>query len=726
MRHGAHAAAAAASALLSLAACAQTAAPQRIEITASEEGDNDRRRREPVAKAVYGRDDLDRHGDTSVAEVLQRLPGISLQGGNPRLRGLGAGYTLILVNGEPAPPGFSLDTLSPAMVERIEVTRGPSAEHSAQAVAGTINIVLRQPARQRQREWRLNAGYSTARAVPSTHGLWSDRVGELSFTLPVGAYQWRGGSATRAERHTRDAEGAPRALAIEGRDDWWGGGANAGPRLQWRRSDGLALDWSSFLQRNAFRSDGVRHSSVLEGTSPPSVDDTYGNRGHWQLVRSSLQLTQRGADGWRLEARVGGQATRSASHTLYQGDDDEGRRSVERLTDNRSRERSLNTSGKLSWPVGDSHAVALGWDLERRRRSDERRVVENGLPQLVGFEGEPFDADIDRDAVYLQDEWQLSPQWAAYLGLRAERLSTRSRGVELEQAARSQVTTPLLHLTYRPPGRERDRVRASLTRSYRAPELTQLIARPSIAADYPVSGANTELAPDRIGNPALRPELATGLDLAYERYLAGGGIVSVGLFHRRIDGLMRQRLGLEPVAWAAVPRWVSRLVNLSSARSTGVELELKGRATELLPLTGAAAGDWSLRGSLALYRSRVDDIRAPDNRLEGQQPWSLTLGADRQRSGDALAWGTSLVYTPAYAVQHTVLQRAWQGADRRFDAYAAFSFSRDAVLRLSVSNAWPLERRSLLQVVDDDGGLQSHAARVRVHTTVNVNLLLRF
>ena len=26
-----------------------------------------------------------------------------------------------------------------------------------------------------------------------------------------------------------------------------------------------------------------------------------------------------------------------------------------------------------------------------------------------------------------------------------------------------------------------------------APELTQLIARPSIAADYPVSGANTEL-----------------------------------------------------------------------------------------------------------------------------------------------------------------------------------------------------------------------------------------
>ena len=34
---------------------------------------------------------------------------------------------------------------------------------------------------------------------------------------------------------------------------------------------------------------------------------------------------------------------------------------------------------------------------------------------------------------------------------------------------------------------------------------------------------NTALAPDRIGNPALRPELATGLDVAFEHDLGGGG-----------------------------------------------------------------------------------------------------------------------------------------------------------------------------------------------------------
>ena len=35
---------------------------------------------------------------------------------------------------------------------------------------------------------------------------------------------------------------------------------------------------------------------------------------------------------------------------------------------------------------------------------------------------------------------------------------------------------------------------------------------------------------DRTGNPALRPALATGLDVALETYLPRGGVVSVGLF----------------------------------------------------------------------------------------------------------------------------------------------------------------------------------------------------
>jgi iron complex outermembrane receptor protein len=55
----------------------------------------------------------------------------------PRLRGLGGGCTQILLNGEPAPPGFSMDMLAPTDIERIEVMKGPTAEFGG--VAGTIN-----------------------------------------------------------------------------------------------------------------------------------------------------------------------------------------------------------------------------------------------------------------------------------------------------------------------------------------------------------------------------------------------------------------------------------------------------------------------------------------------------------------------------------------------------------------------------------------------------------
>ncbi|WP_431263158.1 TonB-dependent receptor plug domain-containing protein [Roseateles chitinivorans] len=78
----------------------------RVEIT-GRNTDSELRRRSPVAKQIYGRDELDKYGDTSVADVLKRLPGVNVSDGAPRMRGLGSGYTLILINGDPAPPASS-------------------------------------------------------------------------------------------------------------------------------------------------------------------------------------------------------------------------------------------------------------------------------------------------------------------------------------------------------------------------------------------------------------------------------------------------------------------------------------------------------------------------------------------------------------------------------------------------------------------------------------------
>ena len=139
----------------------------RVEITARPQTDTELRRRAPVAKQVYGRAELDQYGDTSIADVLKRLPGVNMQAGAPRMRGLGSGYTLILINGDPAPPGFQFDQLSPNQVERLELTRGPTADQSAQAVAGAINIILKDAPRVAQRDLRLGLGYNAVRPPPA-------------------------------------------------------------------------------------------------------------------------------------------------------------------------------------------------------------------------------------------------------------------------------------------------------------------------------------------------------------------------------------------------------------------------------------------------------------------------------------------------------------------------------------------------------------------------------
>ena len=85
--------------------------------------------------------------------MLKRLPGVTIQGrpgrgGAIRLRGLGSGYTQILLDGERVPPGFSLDSLAPDQIERIEILRAPTAETGARAIAGTINIITREGYKQ--------------------------------------------------------------------------------------------------------------------------------------------------------------------------------------------------------------------------------------------------------------------------------------------------------------------------------------------------------------------------------------------------------------------------------------------------------------------------------------------------------------------------------------------------------------------------------------------------
>ena len=60
---------------------------------------------------MIGQQEILKYGDTNVFDVLKRVPGMTVVGESIRMRGLGNGYTQVLVNGEP-PPGFTPQSVS--------------------------------------------------------------------------------------------------------------------------------------------------------------------------------------------------------------------------------------------------------------------------------------------------------------------------------------------------------------------------------------------------------------------------------------------------------------------------------------------------------------------------------------------------------------------------------------------------------------------------------------
>ncbi|HEX2009999.1 MAG TPA: TonB-dependent receptor [Roseateles sp.] len=699
---------------------------ERVEIQSRQQSDTELRRRAPVAKQIYGREELDKYGDTQLSDVLKRLPGVNVQGGAPRMRGLGAGYTQILINGEPAPPGFSMDNLNPAQVERVEVSKGPTADQSAQAIAGTINIILKDAPRQTQRDLRIGMGYNYDEPRPSFTATYGERFGNLSVVLPVSGFQWRIRNASEGERDTLDENRERLHVTSRSAETGWGGGVNFGPRLNWKLGDDETLAWQSFMQRNEWNNQGRTVTDVLTGAPPPSVDDSYLNTGSWQMLRSNLQWVKRFEDGQRLELKAGGQASRARYTTDVDGLDKNDVQTIWRHTDGDTKDRGLTQSGKYSQSLGEAHGLTLGWDLEFRRRTEVRSVTQNGFDLLPGFEGLPFEAEVKRQAFFVQDEWEIGPQWSTYFGLRSERITTTSKlstdGVSSDLRNTSNVLTPLWHLNYKIDPKGRDLIRASLTRSYKAPELQALMARPSINTSYPLDKPNPEAAPDRIGNPNLRPELATGLDIAYEKYFTGGGLFSVSLFHRRIKDLIRNTVTLEDVSWASAPRYVSRPINLSRAQTSGIELELKGRAGELLPALFDPTTNLNLRGSLSFYRSRVDGLPGPDNRLDSQHPYAVNLGFDYRMKSLPLTLGAGLVYMPGYGTQQTATQLQEVSRSRSLDVFAQYMFSRQYSLRLSANNVSPLDP---VTDVYFENGQQTHNRRFG-RTFFAANLEMKF
>ena len=238
-------------ALVPAFASAQDAAPaeaadattlDRIEVTGSRIRGTDMETQQPII--TIDRAELQKQGFTSVADVLQNLTssgspaiaraevlasGENVGGYYVDLRNLGAGRTLVLINGKRlgATTGGlqDLSQIPMSAINRIEVLKdGASAIYGSDAIAGVVNVITRK---------RFEGAEANVYL-----GQYSEGDGfKESYDFTVGATGDRGGVTVSVEYTDEEP--------VWAKDRWYSKSGNAGP-------DYPGSGWSPVSQNGSF------------------------------------------------------------------------------------------------------------------------------------------------------------------------------------------------------------------------------------------------------------------------------------------------------------------------------------------------------------------------------------------------------------------------------------------------------------------------------------------
>ncbi|WP_421570826.1 TonB-dependent receptor [Stenotrophomonas sp. PD6] len=222
-------------------------------------------------------------------------------------------------------------------------------------------------------------------------------------------------------------------------------------------------------------------------------------------------------------------------------------------------------------------------------------------PQDVGGNAitsleEDYTASEDIFATYAMGTWDVG-SLRIIGGVRVENTQFQATGNRVDVAAngRSYTVTPLsadrsytnvlpgLHLRYDAGSDWVLRAAANKT-----------VSRPSFGDIAPRIGYNRGDEEVRLGNPELDPYESKNLDLSFERYIGSTGILSLGLFHKSIDGYIVNTVSDSDPEYPGFE--VTRVINGDKAKVYGAEFNWQQQLS-FLPagwdgLLVGASGTW--------------------------------------------------------------------------------------------------------------------------------------
>lgn len=171
---------------------------------------------------VIGKEELQKAGQNSVADILARQPGVQINNsGGPQtvtgvfLRGAPAQHTQVLVDGirinSITSGSTNWQAIDPALIERIEIVRGAASSlYGSGAIGGVINIITKKGGEDRPLAAWGNIGLGTHGTFKSSAGI-SGAQNNWDYALSTSMTDSSGFSATNAlntyGEYNRDKDG---------------------------------------------------------------------------------------------------------------------------------------------------------------------------------------------------------------------------------------------------------------------------------------------------------------------------------------------------------------------------------------------------------------------------------------------------------------------------------------------------------------------------------------
>lgn len=623
----------------------------------------------PASISVITREDIERKPVASIGELLATIPGVTggLSGTGAqskiKLRGLPEKYTLILVDGKRQGNSAGvnyrddlgqqdLDWISPEMIERIEVVRGPmSSLYGSDAMGGVINIITRKIGKR----WGGSATLNYTRPADSERG--DTRQTGFNISGPVtDAIGLRlGGNYTERDSDEGNGGFTSQYQSTSGVRNQ---GLNALLNWQLTPNQSLAFEAGQGTQR-------ALPSERRGSTGSPAI----AAWGLSKLVHTNFGISHEGQWG-DLRSKL------SLSHHQYE---DQGS-----TIGNNSDETTLD--GRVDAPfklLGFDQVLTMG--MQAKRESLENRDTIGLAP--IDYAGRPVSGArlaVGTWALFGEDQVFLRENLALTLGLRMDHHEKYGTN-----------WSPRSYLVYHPTGAWT--VRGGVSRGFRAPGLKENSGSAATQsggngcrglAGFGWTSTSTNADGTRgcymAGNPDLQPETSTNVELgtAYEKdgYAFGATYFHTN-FKNKID---YQPLGLFNGFW-----W-TRMENAARARTRGLE------ANASVPLSRSI--DWRTSATRMFESKNLTTgaslLSVPRLTVYSSLQWRITPTWSADASARHVGKELMVVAsgTPSYARAYTTL-----------DLTTSYRVNDTFTLRAGIVNVTDKQTREIGSNYDNGG-----------------------